>query len=109
MGVKVVAGLQSVSQLYELYGESRGSSIAAGFSTVISFHLNDVISRDYIRDLYGRNLILEQYSLSDNTLVEEQRQGYTVEDWDISSLRVGEAIVGLPFEKPFRFQVAEYK
>ena len=48
-------------------------------------------------------------SLSDNTLVEEQRQGYTVEDWDISSLKVGETIVGLPFEKPFRFQVAEYK
>lgn len=109
MGVKVVAGLQSMSQLYELYGESQGRSIAAGFSTVISFHLNDVISRDYIQDLYGKNLILEQYSLSDNTLVEDKRQGHTVEDWDISSLRVGEAIVGLPFEKPFRFQVAEYK
>ena len=109
LGVKVIAGLQSISQLYELYGESRGRSIAAGFSTVISFHLNDVISRDYIRDLYGKNLILEQYSLSDNTLVEEQRQGYTVEDWDISSLKVGEAIIGFPFAKPFRFQVDEFK
>lgn len=109
LGVKVVAGLQSISQLYELYGESRGRSIAAGFSTIMTFRLNDVISRDYIRELYGKNLVLEQYSLSNNTLVEEKRQGNTVEDWDISSLRVGEAIVGLPFEKPFRFQVAEYK
>lgn len=109
MGVKVVAGLQSVSQLYGLYGESRGRSIASGFSTVVSFHLNDVVSRNYIRELYGKNLVLEQYRLTDTTLVERQREGCTVEDWDISSLQVGEAIVGLPFAKPFRFQTDEYR
>ena len=109
LGVKVVAGLQSISQLYELYGESRGRSIASGFSTFITFHLNDVVSRDYVRDLYGKNLILEQYTQSDNSLVENQRQGYTVEDWNIQNLKLGEAIIGLPFQKPFRFQVDLFK
>lgn len=109
LGVKVVAGLQSISQLYELYGESRGRSIASGFSTFITFHLNDVISRDYVRDLYGKNLILEQYTQLDNSLVENQRQGYTVEDWNIQNLKLGEAIIGLPFQKPFRFQVDLFK
>lgn len=109
LGVKVVAGLQSISQLYELYGESRGRSIASGFSTFITFHLNDVVSRDYVRDLYGKNLILEQYTQLDNSLVENQRQGYTVEDWNIQNLKLGEAIIGLPFQKPFRFQVDLFK
>lgn len=109
LGVKVIAGLQSISQLYELYGESRGRSIASGFSTFVTFHLNDVVSRDYVRDLYGKNLLLEQYSLSDASLAENQRQGFTVEDWNIQELKLGEAIIGLPLQKPFRFQVDLYR
>ena len=71
--------------------------------------LHDVVSRDYVRDLYGKNLILEQYTQLDNSLVENQRQGYTVEDWNIQNLKLGEAIIGLPFQKPFRFQVDLFK
>lgn len=108
-GVKVIAGLQSVSQLFELYGESRGRSIMSGFSTVASFHLNDVVSRNYIRDLYGKNLILEQFSAADGSIVEEKRQGNTVEDWDIQRLSLGEAIIGFPFRNPFRFQIDLFK
>ena len=36
-------------------------------------------------------------------MVEEKRSGQAVEDWDLNSLKVGEAIVGLPFSQPFRF------
>ena len=45
----------------------------------------------------------------DNRIIEEKRSGYTVEDWDLTDLKVGEAIVGLPFEKPFKFYFDMYK
>lgn len=45
----------------------------------------------------------------DKKYIETRREGNTVEDWDMMSLRVGEAIVGLPFTKPFRFYFDDYK
>ena len=109
LGVKVLAGLQSIEQLYENYGESRGKNIAAGFSTVLSFKANDVTTRDYTCGLYGKNYLLEQYKSINNSIIEEKRQGYTVEDWDITNLSVGEAIVGIPFCQPFKFKFDLYR
>lgn len=109
LGVKVFAGLQSIEQLYEIYGQSRGKNLAAGFSTIIAFRANDVTTRSYISSLHGQNMVLEQYRMMDNHTVEDKRIGNTVEDWDLNSLRVGEAIVGLPFAPPFRFYFDMYK
>ena len=103
LGVKVFAGLQSIEQLYELYGESRGKNLAAGFSSILAFRANDLTTRKYISELHGSNFVLEQYRMMNNTMVEKERMGHTVEDWDLNDLRVGEAIVGLPFAPPFRF------
>ena len=104
LGLKIVAGIQSIEQLYEIYGESKGRNIAAGFSSVLAFKANDTTTREFVSNLYGKNIVLEQYRASNNILVEEKREGKTVEDWDVNSLKVGQAIVGLPFEKPFIFQ-----
>ena len=60
-------------------------------------------------DLYGKNIILEQYKTSNNTLVEEKREGKTVEDWNLNNLQIGQAIVGLPFKQPFVYKFDEYK
>lgn len=109
LGVKVFAGLQSIEQLYEIYGQSRGKNLAAGFSSIIAFRANDITTREYISNLHGKNMVLEQYRMLNNTVVEEKRIGSTVEDWDLNSLRVGEAIVGLPFKPPFRFYFEMYK
>ncbi len=109
LGVKVFAGVQSIEQLYEIYGESKGKNIAAGFSSVYAFKVNDSSTRDFISDLYGKNIILEQYKTSNNTLVEEKREGKTVEDWNINNLQIGQAIVGLPFKQPFVYKFDEYK
>ena len=109
LGVKVFAGLQSIEQLYEIYGQSRGRNLAAGFSSIIAFRANDVTTRKYISELHGQNIVLEQYRMMNNTIVEEKRMGHTVEDWDLNSLRVGEAIVGLPFAPPFRFYFEMFK
>lgn len=104
LGVKIIAGLQSIEQLYEVYGENRGKNIAAGFSSIIAFKSNDTTTREFVSNLYGKNIVLEQYRASNNTLNEDKREGKTVEDWDLNDLNVGEAIVGLAYEKPFRFQ-----
>ena len=37
---------------------------------------------------------------------EQIRDAYDVEDWDISRLGLGPAIVGLPGAEPFRFHFA---
>ena len=103
LGVKVFAGVQSIEQLYEIYGQSRGRNIAAGFSSLYAFRSNDTSTREYVSGLFGKNIIMEKYQRLDNQIVEEKRNGQTVEDWDLNSLRVGEAIVGLPFSQPFRF------
>ena len=108
LGVKVFAGLQSVEQLFEIYGSSRGKNLAAGFSSIIAFRANDVTTREYVSNFHGKNIVLEQYRTLDNRIVEEKRNGNTVEDWDLNSLRVGEAIVGLPFYPPFRFYFDMY-
>jgi type IV secretory pathway TraG/TraD family ATPase VirD4 len=104
LGVKVMAGIQSIEQLFEIYGKSRGMNIAAGFSSLFAFRANDTSTREYISGLFGKNIVLEQYQMSDNKIVEEKRNGATVEDWDLNSLQIGEAIVGLPFALPFRFR-----
>lgn len=109
LGVKVIAGLQSINQLIEVYGEARGNNIAAGFSSIYAFKANDSATRKFIIELFGKNNILEQYMTVDKKYIETRREGNTVEDWDMMSLRVGEAIVGLPFTKPFRFYFEDYK
>jgi type IV secretory pathway TraG/TraD family ATPase VirD4 len=109
LGVKVFAGIQSIEQLYEIYGQSRGRNIAAGFSSVYAFRSNDTATRDFVSGLFGQNIVLEQYRRLDNQMIEEKRNGQTVEDWDMNSLQVGEAIVGLPFSQPFRFHFDMYK
>jgi len=108
LGVKVFAGVQSIEQLYEIYGQSRGRNIAAGFSSVYAFRANDVATRDYVTGLFGKNIVLEKYQRLDNQMIEDKRNGQTVEDWDMNSLKVGEAIVGLPFSQPFRFHFDVY-
>jgi len=108
LGVKVFAGIQSIEQLYEIYGQSRGRNIAAGFSSVYAFRSNDSTTREFISGLFGKNIVMEEYQLMDNKIVEEKRNGQTVEDWDLYNLKVGEAVVGLPFSPPFRFHFDMY-
>jgi hypothetical protein len=75
----------------------------------LAFRANDATTREFVSNLYGKNIVLEQYRSSSNTLIEEKREGKTVEDWDMNVLKLGQAIVGFPFEKPFKFQFDLYR
>ena len=109
LGVKIVAGLQSINQLTEVYGEARGKNIAAGFSSVVAFRANDADTRRFITELYGKNVILESRKNILQQIDEKTRSANVVEDWDMCSLNIGEAVVGFPFHKPFKFQFDLYR
>ena len=110
LGIKFMIGIQNVEQIYANYGEERARSILSGFSTNISFRVNDAKSREYIQGLYGKNQKLESYLPINqkNGITESQREGNVVEDWDITALTVGEAIVGLPDHEPLVFKFDKF-
>ncbi len=102
--IGVVAGLQSVEQIFTAYGDHVGNDILAGFGSVFAFHLNDAASREYITKLYGRNLVAYRYDNPGGQPIDREREGYTVEDWDMMALGPGQAVVSLASQAlPFRF------
>ena len=78
----------------------------SGFLTSLNFRVNDPKSRDFIKEQFGKNRKIEVYStnVQSKGMVEERRDGYVVEDWDITNLKVGQAIIGFPEYEPFVFQ-----
>ena len=109
LGVKVFAGLQSIDQLKENYGEARANNLIAGFSSVLSFKANDEATRTFTSGLYGKNYVLDQYHKIGNNYEEKERLGNVVEDWEVSMLKVGEAIVGLCNNAPYKFRFDLYQ
>ncbi|MFR6065569.1 MAG: type IV secretory system conjugative DNA transfer family protein [Eubacterium sp.] len=110
LGIKFMIGIQNVEQIYDLYGEERSRSILSGFLTSFSFRVNDSKSREYIQQLYGKNQITEAYLPINKSkgLVENQREANVVEDWAVTNLLIGQAIVGIPNVEPFIFRFDEY-
>lgn len=106
LGVKILAGLQSIDQLNANYSnEFKARNAVSGFSSVFAFQQNDYNTREYVTQLMGRNMILETYAEANGNIHYEKREGFTVEDWDLTSLKVGEAVIKLPSKAPFRFQI----
>ncbi len=106
LGVKFVIGIQNVEQVYNAYGTNLAKSILSGFLTTVAFRVNDFESRKFIKELFGSNRKKEIYmsSVSTRGIVEQIRDAFVIEDWDISQLGVGEAIIGLQNKDPFLFQ-----
>lgn len=109
IGVNIITGIQSMEQLYEVYGEIGGRNIASGFQTTICFHTNNQATREYISGVHGANYMAIQHTGASNNLQESIRDGYAVENWEMVNLCQGEAIVGLPFEKPIKFRFERYR
>ncbi|MCC8130547.1 MAG: type IV secretion system DNA-binding domain-containing protein [Ruminococcus sp.] len=110
LGVKILAGLQSIDQLNANYeNEAKARNAVSGFSSVFAFQQNDYNTREYISQLMGRNMILETFTEADGKIQYQKREGYAVEDWDLTSLSVGEAVVKLPSISPFRFKFDLFK
>lgn len=109
LGVRVMAGIQSIDQLYDVYGKDKGAVIASGFGSIFAFHTNDGSSRDYITKRFGTNIVAYEYaSEQKNTVVSRERDGNTVEEWEQLELGLGQAVIGLGYNAPFLFQFDEY-
>ena len=107
LGVKVCAGLQSINQLYDIYGEDRGKVLAAGFMNSFCFQTFDLDSRKFIMERFGEKY--ENLSLHSRSVpISAQRQGYVVEDWDILRLDVGQAYINLVGYDPFFFHFTDF-
>ena len=111
LGVKIFAGLQSINQLKANYTkdeEARAVNIIAGFSSIIAFRASDFETREYISNLFGKNIVLDDFEEDNGTRHYETRNSFIVEDWDILQLRTGEAVIGLPENPPFKFKFKPY-
>ena len=111
LGAKFMVGIQNVEQVFHAYGEPLARSILSGFVTTVAFRVNDSATREYIQGLFGKNRKREAYmaSVHSRGIVEQVRDANVVEDWDIASLPVGRAIIGMPGLEPFVFQFDRYE
>ena len=110
LGAKFVFGIQNITQIQETYGKELALSILSGFGTTMAFRVNDAESREFVKGLYGKNTKLNSFvsAVASRGLVEQLTEGNVVEDGDITSLPIGQAIIGTPGYPPFRFQFPEY-
>ena len=109
LGVRVMAGIQSIDQLYDIYGKDKGAVIASGFGSIFAFHTNDASSRDYITGRFGTNIMVYEYNdVSRNRITSNERDGNTVEEWEQLELGLGQAVIGLGYNAPFLFQFDKY-
>lgn len=108
MGLKVITGLQSMAQLYDVYGRDKGLSIAAGFSSIMAFRPNDWLTEEYLRDAFGVNFLSET-TLAGSQPCTQRREGHVVEAWELRKLKLGQAFIRLIENPPFMFKFSEYK
>lgn len=106
LGVKFLIGIQNIDQIFEIYGENRARSLLSGFLTSVCFRVNDEKSKQYIQQLHGVNRKKEIYmaSVQGRGISESVRDAHVVEDWDITRLGLGQAIIGFPGMPPFLFR-----
>jgi hypothetical protein len=109
-GIRVIAGIQNMNQVKNMYGDSLGMSVLSGFSTYLAFRLFDEESRKFVADRHGKNRKLTRLPYSDATQSgsQEYEQGNVIEDWDLVALKNGECIVSLPDKNPYLFYPTLY-
>lgn len=108
LGVKVMCGLQNICGLEEQYGEAGAKNILSSFQNMIAFRTNDYDTRQFVINRLGENyqnfiLSVQQENLN------LQREGHTVEDWNLLKLKNGEAVVSLAGEESFLFTMPLYR
>lgn len=108
LGVKVIAGLQSIKQLSVAYGEDIADVISSGFMNIFCFQTFDSKSRKFICERFGETFETITYRPTTEA-ISFQRNAHVIEEWQISELGVGEAFIQLVGYKPFKFKFNKYE
>ena len=110
LGAKFFVGIQNINQVIAAYGEDVGRSLLSGFGTTYAFRINDSLSREFIKNLSGKNIKKQTFmsSVQNQGISEQLREAYVIEDADINNLRIGESIVTTIAGEPFVFRFNEY-
>ena len=104
-GACVVAGMQSLNQVYEHYGQYSGSTIFGQFGTNFFFRNNEPAIAKMVRDMCGSETVTRQQKNTsfganehrDGVSYNEQEQKkFLVEIDDLAALAVGECYTILP-------------
>lgn len=101
----ICAGAQSLAQLHQLCGKAGAASLLAGLQTRIMFHVEDSISRDFVKDQCGdvqTQIISYSPGISINTRTGDLQPA--ISDMELTTLSVGEAIIKQPSYPAFFFQ-----
>ena len=111
LGARFIIGAQNISQVYDAYGADRANSLLSGFSTTVCFRVNDGKSREFFKELNGKNGRITSYDAAVRARgqVDQYREAYVVEDHDIDTLQTGEAIIHSGAYPPFRFRFNLYE
>ncbi len=107
LGIKFMIGIQNTDQIIESYNENMAMNIFSGFLNHFCFKVNDFSTRKYIKERGGENRKCTTFKSS--TVQETISAANVIEDWDISNLKLGEAIVMLNNAPPFKFGFSEFK
>ena len=106
LGIKFMIGIQNTDQIIEAYNENMAMNIFSGFLNQFAFKVNDFSTRKYIKERAGTNRKKTVYK---TTGVHESIEAANViEDWDVSNLLLGQAVVSLNNSEPFVFRFEEY-
>lgn len=110
LGAKFIIGVQNVEQVFHVYGEELARSMLSGFSTTVSFRLNDYKSREFVKNLAGANGRVTSYESGNKMkgVIEQFRDTTVIQDYDVNSLKIGEALILRNGNPPFRFRFKEY-
>lgn len=109
LGVKVIAGIQNVGQVYSKYDIYLGNSILSGFSSYFAFKLFDQASRDIVKQRHGKNrciTAIKKYGFDGYDIHVQEND--VINDWILTSLGIGKCVVSIPDYPPFVFKASEY-
>ena len=103
-GLVALAGFQTISQLYDIYGEYKAENLIAGLSSKFFFHSNDNLTSKYIAESFGKNKGTNVRISAGGCYVNERKENVICES-DLYSLGEGDFICSLLNSVPFRFKV----
>lgn len=103
MGVSIIAGLQSSSQLQETYGEHAARSIMDSFGTAMVFNTSNAETRKTVAGRIGKQVRIDDV-VTGRRIEEKERISDVLEDWHITCLDKGYCIVHSIGDEPYLYK-----